>query len=206
MEFLEFPRQREEISEENPPEPISELPKNPSQARSDLVLHLPPTSVPDGRRQREEISEERSQNPLPSFRKTHLRERRAERREVRTQLVTPSEPKISAIMSGSSIPAIKWSEFETTVLIEAMKEAVKNGHKSGNSFNKTGWENITKQFQQALNRPVGREQLRNKMNKLKQEYQQFKRLLDTTGFGWNSMTKAVTVDDESVWDRAIQVP
>ncbi|XP_042486178.1 uncharacterized protein LOC122066444 [Macadamia integrifolia] len=85
-----------------------------------------------------------------------------------------------------------------------MKEAVKNGHKSGNSFNKTGWENITKQFQQALNRPVGREQLRNKMNKLKQEYQQFKRLLDTTGFGWNSMTKAVTVDDESVWDRAIQ--
>ncbi|XP_042491693.1 uncharacterized protein LOC122071417 [Macadamia integrifolia] len=85
-----------------------------------------------------------------------------------------------------------------------MKEAVKNGHKSDNSFNKTEWEDITKQFQKALNRTVRREQLRNKINKLKQEYQQFKRLLNTTRVGWNTMTKSVTVDDESVWDRAIQ--
>ncbi|XP_042480255.1 uncharacterized protein LOC122061126 [Macadamia integrifolia] len=42
------------------------------------------------------------------------------------------------------------------------------------------------------------------MNKLKHEYQQFMKLLDTTEFGWNSMTKSVTVNDESVWDRAIQ--
>ncbi|XP_042520278.1 uncharacterized protein LOC122093829 [Macadamia integrifolia] len=107
-------------------------------------------------------------------------------------------------MSGSSITAVKWLELETTVFIEAMKEAVKNGHKSGNSFDKTGWEDITKQFQKSLNHTVGREQLCNKMNKLRHEYQQFKRLLDTTGFRWNSMTKSVTVDDESVWDRAIQ--
>ncbi|XP_042486182.1 uncharacterized protein LOC122066447, partial [Macadamia integrifolia] len=41
---------------------------------SALVLLLPPTFVPDGRRQREEISEERSQNPYLNFRKTHLRQ------------------------------------------------------------------------------------------------------------------------------------
>ncbi|XP_042479660.1 L10-interacting MYB domain-containing protein-like [Macadamia integrifolia] len=107
-------------------------------------------------------------------------------------------------MARNSTYSMRWSQTETNSFIELMKENVKNGHKTATTFDKMGWDDIKSRFEKTIGGPIGKEQLRNKMNKLRTEYQQFKKLLDTTGFGWNKVLKTITVDDESVWDKAIQ--
>ncbi|XP_042520012.1 uncharacterized protein LOC122093685 [Macadamia integrifolia] len=43
------------------------------------------------------------------------------------------------------------------------------------------------------------------MNKLRNDYGSFKKLMETSGFGWNPVTKTCTVEDDGVWERHIKM-
>ncbi|XP_042519283.1 auxin-induced protein AUX28-like [Macadamia integrifolia] len=84
-----------------------------------------------------------------------------------------------------------------------MIDNVRNGQKSNSTFSKVGWNNIKAGLEATFQRPFRKEQLCNKMNKLRGDYNSFRRLLETTGFGWDSNTRTATAAD-SVWENAIK--
>ncbi|XP_042497600.1 uncharacterized protein LOC122076361 [Macadamia integrifolia] len=91
-----------------------------------------------------------------------------------------------ASTSKANNEATKWTQREQDYLLKLIVEQMKVGNKSSSTFNKGGWNNIKKGLEEKGNRPFTMVQLRNKMNKLRFDYNTFKKLLDTTGFGWNS--------------------
>ncbi|XP_042496275.1 uncharacterized protein LOC122075347 [Macadamia integrifolia] len=84
-----------------------------------------------------------------------------------------------------------------------MVDNIRNGLKTNSTFTKVGWDNITKGLEAEFKRPFAKVQLRNKMNKLRKEYNSFRALLETTGFGWDANARTATTDD-LVWESAIQ--
>ncbi|XP_042502684.1 uncharacterized protein LOC122079947 [Macadamia integrifolia] len=80
---------------------------------------------------------------------------------------------------------------------------VRNGQKSNSTFSKVGWNNIKAGLEATFQRPFQKEQLRNKMNKLRGDYNSFMWLLETMRFGWDSNTKTATAAD-SVWENTIK--
>ncbi|XP_042496520.1 L10-interacting MYB domain-containing protein-like [Macadamia integrifolia] len=115
---------------------------------------------------------------------------------------------MSRVMKSPRTPnpkstTIIWNEAELRAFINHMVENVRKGLKTNSTFTKIGWENICKGLEAEFKRPFGKEQLRNKMNKLQKEYNSFRRLLETTGFGWDANARTATAED-SVWESAIQ--
>ncbi|XP_042499854.1 uncharacterized protein At2g29880-like [Macadamia integrifolia] len=98
---------------------------------------------------------------------------------------------------------IIWNEAELRSFINLMVDNVRNGLKTNSTFTKVGWDNITKGLEAEFKRPFAKVHLRNKMNKLRKEYNNFRALLETTGFGWDANARTATADD-SVWESAIQ--
>ncbi|XP_043696780.1 L10-interacting MYB domain-containing protein-like [Telopea speciosissima] len=117
------------------------------------------------------------------------------------------EPDIIATSSRSKgkskVGPGSWSTVEVALLVRLMVDNVRAGNKSGATLSNNGWDDIHTRLETTLGRVFDRKQIRNKFNKMRIEYGSFKSLLQTTGFGWNSFTQTVTVDDDSVWDKAI---
>ncbi|XP_043699668.1 uncharacterized protein LOC122650335 [Telopea speciosissima] len=84
-----------------------------------------------------------------------------------------------------------------------MVDNVRNDQKTTTTFIKMGWSNIKAGLETVFQRSFTKDQLRNKMYKLRGDYDSFKKLLETTGFGWDYQTRTATAED-SVWERAIQ--
>ncbi|XP_042484120.1 uncharacterized protein LOC122064479 [Macadamia integrifolia] len=97
--------------------------------------------------------------------------------------------RVMASTSRANNEAAKWTQREQDYLLKLMVEQMKVGNKSSSTFNKGGWNNIKKGLEEKANRPFTMVQLRNKMNKMRFDYSAFKKLLDTTGFGWNSVMR-----------------
>ncbi|XP_043699761.1 uncharacterized protein At2g29880-like [Telopea speciosissima] len=109
------------------------------------------------------------------------------------------------IMSSSSTQAthVTWNVNEVDKFVYVMIENVMNGQKTNTTFSKVGWNNIQTEMEQMFQRPFSKDQLRQKMYKLQKDYHSFKKLLETTGFGWDHNSRTATAED-SVWDSAIK--
>ncbi|XP_042515397.1 uncharacterized protein At2g29880-like [Macadamia integrifolia] len=110
--------------------------------------------------------------------------------------------------SGNPTPApttttIIWNASELNKFITLMIDNVRNGQKSNSTFSKVGWNNIKAGLEATFQRPFRKEQLCNKINKLRGDYNSFRRLLETMGFGWDSNTRTAIAAD-SVWENAIK--
>ncbi|XP_042490728.1 L10-interacting MYB domain-containing protein-like [Macadamia integrifolia] len=90
---------------------------------------------------------------------------------------------------------IIWNEAEVKAFINHMVENVRKGQKTNSTFTKVGWDNIKKGLEQEFSRPFAREQLRNKMNKLRRQHNSFRRLLEMMGFGWDANARTATAED-----------
>ncbi|XP_042492555.1 uncharacterized protein At2g29880-like [Macadamia integrifolia] len=99
--------------------------------------------------------------------------------------------------------AANWTQAETYEFVKLMIDNVKKGNKTNSTFSKNGWTNIKERLESVVSRTFTREQLRNKMNKMRTDYRNFKKLLETAGFKWNPITKTATTDD-TVWANALQ--
>ncbi|XP_042517629.1 uncharacterized protein LOC122091654 [Macadamia integrifolia] len=98
----------------------------------------------------------------------------------------------------------KWAKNEVDTFVMLMLDEVKKGNKTTTTFNKAGWNRIKNQLEAKIGRSFTMLQLRNKMNKLRADYLSFKKLLETSGFGWNVATRMCTVENDGVWDRHIK--
>ncbi|XP_042487244.1 uncharacterized protein LOC122067456 [Macadamia integrifolia] len=108
--------------------------------------------------------------------------------ELERQVRSSSSDNMS--YSGNPTPApttttttILWNASELNKFINLMIDNVRNGQKSNSTFSKVGWNNIKAGLEATFQRPFRKEQLRNKMNKLRGDYNSFRRLLETTGYG-----------------------
>ncbi|XP_043699930.1 uncharacterized protein LOC122650593 [Telopea speciosissima] len=96
-----------------------------------------------------------------------------------------------------------WSQTNIDIFVNIMLSEVRKGNRTTSTFNKAGWRNIMEEFTKETGVKYSYQQIWNNMNKLRQDYSNFKKLLDTTGFGWNSLTRTATIDDDLIWDRHI---
>ncbi|XP_043700065.1 uncharacterized protein LOC122650740 [Telopea speciosissima] len=117
----------------------------------------------------------------------------------------PANETFKTKQNRKKIGPITWSSNEVVVLFTFMVDNIRSGNKTDATFNKNGWDDIHTRLEATLGRVFDREQIRNKFNKMRIVYGSFKPLLQLTGFGWNSITNTVTVDDDSVWDKVIAV-
>ncbi|KAI9097810.1 hypothetical protein K1719_025581 [Acacia pycnantha] len=85
-----------------------------------------------------------------------------------------------------------------------MVEEVKKGNRTTSTFSKKAWKSINDEFTKQTGLDYTLHQLKNKMNKLRQEYSSFKKLLSIYGFGWNTVWKTATTEDASLWDVHIK--
>ncbi|XP_043703182.1 uncharacterized protein LOC122653271 isoform X2 [Telopea speciosissima] len=109
-------------------------------------------------------------------------------------------------MASSSQPNnenAKWTKSEVDVYVKLMLDEARKGNRTRSTFNKAGWNNIRTQFEAKTGHRYNMMQFRNKMNKLKQDYINFEKLLETSGFTWNPLARTVTADDV-VWDKHIK--
>ncbi|XP_043691398.1 uncharacterized protein LOC122642062 [Telopea speciosissima] len=98
----------------------------------------------------------------------------------------------------------KWTKKEVDIFVMIMLDEVKKGNKTITTFNKAGWNNIKNQLEAKIGRSFKMIQIRNKMNKLRIDYHNFKKLLETSGVSWSDVTRICTVEDDGVWDRHIK--
>ncbi|XP_056175214.1 uncharacterized protein LOC115669025 [Syzygium oleosum] len=98
----------------------------------------------------------------------------------------------------------KWTEPLTELFVSLMVDEVKMGTRTSCTYNKVGWINIEKKFNEQTGLHFSLTQFKNKAHKLKRKYGSFKKLLSTTGFGWDDDSKKVVVDDETVWANHIK--
>ncbi|KAF8037941.1 hypothetical protein BT93_B0706 [Corymbia citriodora subsp. variegata] len=66
------------------------------------------------------------------------------------------------------------------------------------------WNNIWSEFNKHTRFQHTLLQLRNKVNKLRKQYDNFKKLLSQSRFGWDNVNKTIVVDNPSVWDSHIK--
>ncbi|XP_077241618.1 uncharacterized protein LOC143882101 [Tasmannia lanceolata] len=97
----------------------------------------------------------------------------------------------------------RWSVRDTNVFIDLMVEEVKKGSRCTTTFTKRAWNDIRRKFYDKTSHNYTSMQFKNKFQKLRKDYREFKKLLEVTGFGWNPITKTVTAE-ASVWDTYIQ--
>ncbi|XP_043724272.1 L10-interacting MYB domain-containing protein-like [Telopea speciosissima] len=109
-----------------------------------------------------------------------------------------------ATTSNKDCESATWRKDEVDAFVKCMVEEVKKGNKTTSTFNKVGWNNIKTQLEAKLGRTFVMLQLRNKMNKLRRDYRSFKKLLETSGFGWNLVTRTCTVEDDGIWEKHIK--
>ncbi|XP_056162107.1 L10-interacting MYB domain-containing protein-like isoform X2 [Syzygium oleosum] len=98
----------------------------------------------------------------------------------------------------------KWTEPLTELFVSLMVDEVKKGNRTSCTYNIVGWINIEKEFNEQTRLHFSLPQFKNKAQKLKRQYGSFKKLLSTTGFGWDNDSKRVVVDDETVWANHIK--
>ncbi|XP_042519204.1 uncharacterized protein LOC122092985 [Macadamia integrifolia] len=94
----------------------------------------------------------------------------------------------------------KWSQANIDTLVVLMVEEVKKCNRTTSTFNKSSWKNIANNFKEKTGVTYIIAQLKNKVNKLRQDYSQFKKLL-----GWDTTSRTCTVDDEFIWESHIKV-
>ncbi|XP_077238189.1 spindle/kinetochore-associated protein isoform X1 [Tasmannia lanceolata] len=101
------------------------------------------------------------------------------------------------------IESARWTLRDTNIYIDLMVEEVKKGTRRTTTFSKKGWKDIQAGFYQKTGHEYTLLQFRNKFQKLRKEYREFKKLIEVTGFDWNPVTKTAMAED-SVWNTYIQ--
>lgn len=71
------------------------------------------------------------------------------------------------------------------------------GNRPNTHFNKIGWTNVIKKFQQRTGMRYDQKQLKNKWEKMKSEFITWKSLIEKeTGIGWDNEKQTVIAPDE----------
>ncbi|XP_010263418.1 PREDICTED: L10-interacting MYB domain-containing protein-like [Nelumbo nucifera] len=102
------------------------------------------------------------------------------------------------------IEMARWTTRDEKVFIELMAAQAKKGTRTTTTFSKVGWAEIRKEFMNRTGNDYTNLPFKNKFNKLRVVYRDFKVLLSQTGFGYDYRTRTIMVKDE-VWEAYIRV-
>jgi hypothetical protein len=98
------------------------------------------------------------------------------------------------------MPEIDWNVENTRILCGLMAEQVEKGNRPNTFLNSVGYAAIEKAFKDQTGVELNKGQIKNKWDKLKEEFKAWKKLtMSQTGIGWNNGT--IDMDDEW-WKKA----
>ena len=107
--------------------------------------------------------------------------------------------------SRVSIMAAEWTDDNTRIVTELFAEQVNMGNRPNTHLTPNAYEEVANQFKIRTGLEYKREQFKNKWDKLKIDYNIFKKLrLRETGAGWDFERNTVKQDDEW-WKKAKKV-
>ncbi|XP_037443674.1 L10-interacting MYB domain-containing protein-like [Triticum dicoccoides] len=100
-----------------------------------------------------------------------------------------------------------WSDDNTTILTELFVQQVRAGNRPDKHLTQNAYEEVAKDFKVRTGLEYTRLQLKNKWDKLKTDYSNFRKLkLKETGGGWDYERNTIKQDDEW-WKKAkIDIP
>ena len=96
----------------------------------------------------------------------------------------------------------KWTTAQHHILLDGIIDAIKMGKAADNGYKKEAWEQIKKDVNERFNTTYDIPQLKTAFKGLKAKYQTVKKLLDQSGFGWDSSLQTVTAEP-AVWSAYI---
>jgi hypothetical protein len=97
--------------------------------------------------------------------------------------------------------AIAWTDENTSIVTELFAEEVGRGNRSSTHLNNVGYDEVARRFKDKTGISLKKSQLKNKCDKLKNEYSIWKRLLKQTGAGWDH-TRETFEQDKEWWKKA----
>ncbi|PVH37140.1 hypothetical protein PAHAL_6G254600 [Panicum hallii] len=84
-----------------------------------------------------------------------------------------------------------WNEENTRLLCELFAEQVRAHNRSGTHLNRTGYKNVMEKFKEKTELDYSKLQFKNKWDKMRKEYGNWKRLSRETGLGWDPVYKGI---------------
>lgn len=97
----------------------------------------------------------------------------------------------------SKRPKATWTDSTTRIFCEVCAEEVHAGNRPNTHFNKIGWANVIKKFQQRTGLRYDQKQLKNKWEKMKTDFTTWKNLIEKeTGLGWDHEKQTIIAPDE----------
>ncbi|PUZ70658.1 hypothetical protein GQ55_2G251300 [Panicum hallii var. hallii] len=93
-----------------------------------------------------------------------------------------------------------WNEENTKLLCELFAEQVTAHNRSGTHLNKSGYKNVMEKFKDKTELNYSKMQFKNKWDKMRREYANWKRLVKETGLGWDNEKKTYKAPD-SRWKQ-----
>jgi hypothetical protein len=97
-----------------------------------------------------------------------------------------------------------WPDLVTKAFIDVMVDEVTKGNMPNGVFHTSTWTSMTTRLNSITNCSYKKEQLKEKMDRLRAMFHEFYSLLQNTGFAWNAETNVVTASEE-VWQNYLKV-
>ena len=95
------------------------------------------------------------------------------------------------------MPEIDWNSENTRVLCMLFAEQVGKGNWPNTHLNALGYAEVEKGFKERTGIVATKVQIKNKWDKLKEDFKAWKKLmLRQTGTGWDPIKKTIAMDDE----------
>ena len=88
----------------------------------------------------------------------------------------------------------KWTTAQHDSLLDGIIDAINMGKVADNGYKKEAWERIKKDINEKFNMTYDISQLKTALKGLKARYQMVKKLLDQSGFGWDSSLQMVMAE------------
>ncbi|MCH89116.1 F-box family protein, partial [Trifolium medium] len=96
-----------------------------------------------------------------------------------------------------------WPDLVTKAFIDIMVDEVTKGNMPNGVFHQETWTSMTTRLNSITNCSYTKEQLQEKMHRLRAMFHEFDSLLENTGFGWNEETNTVTASEEA-WQNYLK--
>nr|XP_011468621.1 PREDICTED: F-box protein At5g07610-like [Fragaria vesca subsp. vesca] len=99
---------------------------------------------------------------------------------------------------GTGKTKATWPDDIVAIFCDIARKEVAKGNRPGTHFDKKGWENVVKAFNDSTGRDYTKDQLKNKWDSLKNDWKLWSSLLhQETGIGWDPVKK--TIDASVEW-------
>ncbi|GAU12508.1 hypothetical protein TSUD_377590 [Trifolium subterraneum] len=102
-----------------------------------------------------------------------------------------------------NIDSTLWPDLVTKAFIDIMVDEITKGNMPNGMFHTGTWTSMTTRLNSITNCSYKKEQLQEKMHRLRAMFHEFYSLLENTGFGWNEETNTVTASEE-VWQNYLK--